>query len=45
MKTFQNADIFQKFAQFGVQAMGNIVATGAIVFLVLAWLLTSPSLS
>jgi hypothetical protein len=42
MKAFQNPDMFQKFAQFGVQATGSIVATGVVVFLVLAWLVTSP---
>jgi hypothetical protein len=32
----------QKLAQFGVQAMGNIVTAGLVVFLVLAWMLTGP---
>jgi len=36
MKAFQNPEMFQKFAQFGVQASGSIVAIGVVVFLVLA---------
>jgi hypothetical protein len=34
--------MLQKLAQFGIQATGNVVAIGVVVFLVLAWVLTSP---
>jgi hypothetical protein len=42
MKTLQDFDRRQKLAQFGIQAMGNVVTAGVVVFLVLAWVLTSP---
>jgi hypothetical protein len=42
MKTLQDFDRRQKFAEFGVQAMGNVITAGVVVFLVLAWVLTSP---
>jgi hypothetical protein len=32
----------QKLIQFGVQAAGNVVTIGVIVFLVVAWALSSP---
>jgi hypothetical protein len=32
----------QKLAQFGVQTIGHVVTAGVVVFLVLAWMLTSP---
>lgn len=31
-----------KLVQFGIQAAGYIVTFGVVVFLVLAWMLTSP---
>jgi hypothetical protein len=34
--------MLQKFTQFGVQVTGSIVAIGVTVFLVLAWVFTSP---
>jgi hypothetical protein len=42
MKNFQNSDVFQRFALFGLQATGSVVAVGIAVFLVLAWIVTSP---
>ena len=35
-------DMRQKLVQFGVQTTGHIVTAGLVVFLVLAWMLTSP---
>ena len=34
--------MFQKLAQFGVHAAGNVVTVAVIALLVLAWVLTSP---
>jgi hypothetical protein len=32
MKNFQNSDVFQRFALFGLQATGSVVAVGIAVF-------------
>lgn len=32
----------QKIAQIGVQTAGDVVTVGVVIFLVLAWMLTSP---
>jgi hypothetical protein len=32
----------QKLAQFGIQTVGNMVTVGVVIFLVLAWMITSP---
>jgi hypothetical protein len=32
----------QKLAAFSIQAVGNVVTAGVIIFLILAWVLTSP---
>jgi hypothetical protein len=42
IKNFQDFDMRQKIAQFGVQTAGNVVTVGVMIFLFLAWVLTSP---
>jgi hypothetical protein len=42
MKTLPNFDLRQKFAHFGIQTTGHVIAVGVVIFLVLAWVLTSP---
>jgi hypothetical protein len=42
MKSFQDFDLCQKLARFGVQATGHIASRSAVVLLVLAWVITSP---
>jgi hypothetical protein len=42
IKTVQDFDMRQKLAEFSVQAVGNVVAMGVVVFLILVWVFTSP---
>jgi hypothetical protein len=42
VKTLQDFDMRQKLAHLGIQATGHIATAGVVVFLVLAWAITSP---
>jgi hypothetical protein len=42
IKTVRDFDMPQKLAVFSVQAVGNVVTAGVVVFLILAWVFTSP---
>jgi hypothetical protein len=42
VKTFQDFDMRQKLAQLGIQATGHIATAGVVIFLILAWAITSP---
>lgn len=42
IKAFRDFDMRQKLAQFGIQTVGNMVTVGVVIFLVLAWIITSP---
>jgi low affinity Fe/Cu permease len=42
MNTFRNSEMAEKTAQFVVQAVGNVVAIGVALLLVMAWVITGP---
>lgn len=42
MVAFHDFDMRQKIVQFGVQTAGDLITAGVVVFLVSAWILTSP---
>jgi hypothetical protein len=42
MKTFQNFDIVQKIARFGVQTIRHALSISLVVVLLLLWALTEP---
>jgi hypothetical protein len=42
LNTLQDFDMRQKLLQFGIQATGHIATISLVVFLVVAWALTSP---